>query len=114
MQAEITITPAARAYIAEVLQKQPGMKLRISIKKSGCSGYAYQPALVATEEATDRCCDIDKELQIYLDTAWWHLLQYLHIDYIIDATSGLKQKRLVFSNPNEAGRCGCGESFHIE
>ncbi len=114
MHAEITMTPAARTYIGELLQKQPGMKLRISIKKSGCSGYAYQPSLVADHEATDLCCDIDAQLQIYLDVTWLHLLQYLHVDYIIDDKSGLKQKRLVFSNPNEAGRCGCGESFHIE
>jgi Fe-S cluster assembly iron-binding protein IscA len=28
--------------------------------------------------------------------------------------SGLKQKRLVIENKQEAGRCGCGESFHLD
>ena len=38
----------------------------------------------------------------------------LVIDYVSDAITGIKQKRLVFVNPNEKNRCGCGESFTIE
>jgi Fe-S cluster assembly iron-binding protein IscA len=32
----------------------------------------------------------------------------------VEEGHGLKQKRLVFINPKEKGRCGCGESFTIE
>ena len=53
-------------------------------------------------------------LNIFIDAAWVDLLQSLHIDYIEETKTGLKQKRLVFTNPNESSRCGCGESFHIE
>jgi Fe-S cluster assembly iron-binding protein IscA len=38
----------------------------------------------------------------------------LLVDFIEETTNVLKQKRLVFINPKETGRCGCGESFTIE
>ena len=31
------------------------------------------------------------------------------MDYVVDKL----QSGFVFSNPNEKGRCGCGESFHV-
>ena len=52
-------------------------------------------------------------VKIFIDTSWLHLLQDLQVDYVEEEKTGLKQKRLVFTNPNESSRCGCGESFHI-
>lgn len=33
------------------------------------------------------------------------------VDY---ATDDLGNSKFVFTNPNETGRCGCGESFQVE
>src|SRR5262245_37839154 len=112
MNPTITVSDSARNYIKKMLDKNQGVGFRLSIKKTGCSGYSYHPTIVEMIKETDLVCDIDN-IKIYIDMAWLQLLQGLHIDYVEDEKSGLKQKRLVFSNPNESSRCGCGESFHV-
>lgn len=113
MQTNINVTPAASAYIKKMLEKTPGVGLRLSIKKTGCSGYSYLPEIAADKKASDVVVTI-ADLTILLDGGWLDLLNGIKIDYIEEEKSGLKQKRLVFSNEKESGRCGCGESFHIE
>lgn len=114
MNPNITFTPAACGYIKKMLAKEKGFGFRLSVKKTGCSGYSYFPAIVETINPTDITFKIENEIIIYLDPAWLHLLQGVQVDYIEEEKSGLKQKKLVFTNPNESSRCGCGESFHVE
>jgi iron-sulfur cluster assembly protein len=114
MRPDIVVTQAASAYIKAVLLKNRGKEFRLSIKKTGCSGYAYLPAMVTTVNTKDIKFDIGDGVKIFLDAAWAYLLSGLIIDYSEENKFGLKQKRLVFINPNEFGRCGCGDSFHIK
>lgn len=109
----VKITPAASAYINKMVKKDNGIGFRLSVKKTGCSGYSYYPQVIATAVASDQVEEIDG-VSIYIDTSWLHLLRDVEIDYVEEDKSGLKQKRLVFTNPNESSRCGCGESFHVE
>ena len=113
MQPNITITQSAVTYITKMLAKNAGGGLRLSIKKTGCSGYSYLPEIVSEGRSGDTVIDV-QGVSIILDTTWLHLLDGVQIDYIEEEKSGLKQKRLLFTNKKEAGRCGCGESFHIE
>ena len=48
MNPSITVTEAACEYIKKMLEKQPGADFRLSVKKTGCSGYSYVPEIVAT------------------------------------------------------------------
>jgi iron-sulfur cluster assembly accessory protein len=114
MNPNIIFTEAACGYIKKLIEKNKGVGFRLSIKKTGCSGYSYLPTIVDKVNPTDVTFDIAAGLTIYVDSVWLELLQGLQIDYIEDEKTGLKQKRLVFTNPNESSRCGCGESFHIE
>jgi len=112
MNPNIVISDAACAYIKKMLDKQNGVGFRLSVKKTGCSGYSYLPTIVDVINANDLV--IEKNgMNIFIDIAWLDLLQGLHVDYLEEEKSGLKQKRLVFINPNESSRCGCGESFHV-
>lgn len=113
MNPHIVISDAASAYIKKMLDKQQGVGFRLSIKKTGCSGYSYLPEVITAITATDVLFTTPNGVTIYLDTSWLHLLQDLKIDYLEEEKSGLKQKRLVFVNPKESSRCGCGESFHV-
>jgi iron-sulfur cluster assembly protein len=113
MQPNIIFTDAACEYLKKMIQKENGQGFRLTIKKTGCSGYSYAPAVIAKAEANDITLNV-KELTIYLDPKWLHLLDGVKVDYVEEEHAGLKQKRLVFTNPNEASRCGCGESFHVE
>jgi len=114
MNPNIVLTDAACDYIKKMLEKNHGIGLRLSIKKTGCSGFSYSPSVVEAINAADTSFETANGIKIYVDTAWLDLLQGVHIDYIEEGKSGLKQKRLVFTNPNESSRCGCGESFHVE
>lgn len=109
----INITDSAIHYLKTRIAQEQGIGFRLSIKKTGCSGYAYQPLVVKETPGDDKTYEI-KGLTVYLDSKWLSLLQGVQIDYVHEEKLGLKQKRLVFSNPNEGSRCGCGESFHIE
>jgi iron-sulfur cluster assembly protein len=113
MQTLITVSDAACAYIKKMLEKEHGIGFRLSVKKTGCSGYSYLPSIVDKINPADSMIKLN-EIDFYIDVTWLHLLKDLHIDYSEEEKSGLKQKRLVFTNPNESSRCGCGESFHIE
>lgn len=114
MQTNITITTAAEEFIEKTLAKNAGMGFRVSVKKTGCSGYSYVPAIIDKTNPNDTTFTTPSGIVIFIDTAWLDLLNDLHIDYVEEGKSGLKQKRLVFTNSKESGRCGCGESFHVE
>ncbi len=113
MNPNISFTEAACSYIKKWLEKNQGVGFRLSVKKTGCSGYSYLPTIVEKANPVDVQFETDNGIPIFVDAAWLHLLQGLHVDYVEEEKSGLKQKRLVFSNPNESSRCGCGESFHV-
>jgi iron-sulfur cluster assembly accessory protein len=114
MSLQITFTAAAKEYIKKALSKQANAKFRLSVKKTGCSGYSYLPTVVEEIKSGDVMVDAGDGLTIYVDATWLHLLEGVQVDYVEDNKSGIKQKRLEFSNPQESGRCGCGESFHLE
>jgi iron-sulfur cluster assembly accessory protein len=111
----ITLTDAAVAHIKNMLDKQQGaVGFRLSIKKTGCSGYAYVPDIIEHVKEQDLHFVAQAGLPVYLDPECENFVKGLIIDYVADDVMGLKQKRLVFINPNEKNRCGCGESFTIE
>jgi iron-sulfur cluster assembly accessory protein len=112
MTINIQISEAASSYIKMMLEKNKGVGFRLSVKKTGCSGYSYLPAIVNEMNPNDTMVEIDG-IKLFVDTTWLHLLQELSVDYIEEDKTGLKQKRLVFTNPKEGNRCGCGESFQI-
>jgi iron-sulfur cluster assembly protein len=114
MEQIIKLTDAAVKHIKSMLVKQnSAMGFRLSLKKTGCSGYSYVPDMIAQPQPNDIHFMAQEELPIYIDPACLGFVKGLVIDYVAD-NIGLKQKRLVFINPNEKNRCGCGESFTTE
>ncbi len=95
-----------------MLQKDNSVGFRLTVKKTGCSGYSYVPAIVNEINPHDVAAEING-IPIFIDRAWLDLLQGVQVDYVEDNKTGIKQKRLIFTNPKEDSRCGCGESFHI-
>jgi len=115
MKLVITLTDAAVDHIQQMISKDPKkIGFRLSLKKTGCSGFAYVPDLVSTPKEHDLHFTAQKGLDVYVDPDCKDFVKDLMIDYVDDNNAGIKQKRLVFINPNEKNRCGCGESFTIE
>lgn len=110
----ILMTDAASEYIKKKMDSDKAIGLRLSIKKTGCSGYAYAPEIILEKKNDNDLLLTEKGIDLYVDVLWQHLLDGVEIDFVEENKSGLKQKRLVFRNEKESARCGCGESFHIE
>jgi iron-sulfur cluster assembly accessory protein len=108
---DITITESALKHFSEYLNLHPEAKaLRFTVKKAGCSGYKYISELI--DKTLDNDLHIQNPLNLNLVVEQPNLV-YLNgmiIDYI---SQGLGQSKVVFINPNETGKCGCGESFSV-
>jgi iron-sulfur cluster assembly accessory protein len=111
----IVFTDAAVAHIKSMIEKNSNsIGFRLSIKKTGCSGYAYVPDIIEKVIETDIHFVAQQDLHVFVDPNSLQYLQDILVDYVVEEGQGLKQKRLTFTNPKEKGRCGCGESFTIE
>ncbi len=87
---------------------QEGMLLRIAVSTKGCSGMSYDMSWVEAPAATDEVVT-DKGLTVLVDRKATLFLIGTTMDYEVKALSS----GFTFVNPNEKGRCGCGESFHV-
>lgn len=87
---------------------QEGMLLRIAVSTKGCSGMSYDMTWVDNAAATDEVVT-DKGLTVLVDRKATLFLIGTTMDYETKALSA----GFTFVNPNEKGRCGCGESFHV-
>ncbi len=106
----MTLTDAAASRVRELMGKrdQPSVGLRVGIRTGGCSGMAYTIEFAAEKDPLDEVVE-DKGVTILIDTkALMHLIGS-EMDFVEDKL----QSGFVFNNPNEKGRCGCGESFHV-
>lgn len=113
MNSPINITEKAASQINKLLDKAPdGSKgVRLNIKPTGCSGNSYAMEYIKADEnvmGDDKFEMNGAELYIPKMHSW--MLFGMSVDYITDE---LGNSRFDFQNPNETGRCGCGESFHV-
>ncbi len=85
-----------------------GQILRISVGTKGCSGLSYDMNWVEAAGPADEVVT-DRGLTVLVDRKASLFLIGTTMDYEVrDLSAGF-----VFVNPNEKGRCGCGESFHV-
>lgn len=109
MRAAMTLTAAAQERVAELLSRAPEgtVGLRFGIKARGCSGLAYQVEYAKETKKFEEVIELEDGRRVLIDPPATMFLIGTEVDY---ATSALESK-FVFRNPNEEGRCGCGESF---
>jgi iron-sulfur cluster assembly protein len=106
----ITLTDAAAERVQKLIGKsnKPVLGLRVGVNSRGCSGLSY---VVEYAEEQKRFEDVveDKGVKIFIDPTAVMFLLGSEMDYVEDKF----HTGFVFNNPNEKGRCGCGESFHV-
>ena len=105
----MSLTDAAAERLRALYAKgQQGMLLRISVNTKGCSGLSYVMNWVPEPGPGDEVVT-DRGLTVLVDRKASLFLIGSQMDYEMkNLTAGF-----TFSNPNEKGRCGCGESFHV-
>lgn len=109
-QASIFFTDNATRHVVSYLKQNNSSGIRLSVKKTGCSGLSYVVDFVKQALTDDVTFPLQDEYLIYVARSSLPFLQGLTVDYV---KQGLNYK-FVFSNPNQTGQCGCGESFTVE
>ena len=105
----ITLTPAAADRVRHFLSERGhGVGLRLGVRKTGCSGFAYVVNYADAIEPEDRVFD-SEGVQVLVDARSLELIDGTEVDFV---RQGLNEA-FRFRNPNVRGECGCGESFSV-
>ncbi len=101
-------TPAAERVRSFLAKRGSGVGLRLGVKKTGCSGFAYV-VNYADEVAADDVVFEDRGVKVVVDSDSLRYVDGTEIDFV---RQGLNEA-FKFRNPNVRGECGCGESFNV-
>ncbi len=109
----ITITTEALAQVKNILKQrtEPCDGIRVGVRTRGCSGLSYAIEYAVKNKNITKFDDvlIKDGVQIFIDPKISMFLIGSEMVYVEkELESGFD-----FVNPNEKGRCGCGESFKV-
>ena len=107
MSLQLSASAAARIQ-SQIAKRGKGLGLRVGVKKSGCSGYAYTMDY-ADEIAADDQVFESNGARLVVKSEHLPLLEGLTLDW---QKQGLNES-FKFINPNVKAQCGCGESFAV-
>ena len=120
----LTLTETAKAQLgalmattdpakvpASAIDRQDAGKLlglRVGVRTTGCSGNSYFIQYATEKKPYEEEIDVEGVKVLIEPTA---------VMFLVGSVMDYKEDRLfsgfVFENPNETGRCGCGESFTV-
>ena len=105
----VTVTPKAAKQIQKALtQRGSCLGLRVAVKTSGCSGYAYALEFVDVANPEDQVF-ASEGVSVLVDAQSLPLVDGTELDWVREGLNeGFK-----FNNPNASAACGCGESFAV-
>ena len=106
----MTLTDAAAERIRALLARRgkPAVGIRVGVRSRGCSGLTYTLEYADEKGRFDEMVQ-DKGVTVLIDPKATMFIIGTEMDYVEDRL----QSGFTFRNPNEKGRCGCGESFHV-
>ena len=105
----ITLTEQAADKVSQQLKKRgKGLGIRVGVRTTGCSGYAYAIEYVDIPSSEDMSF-VSHGVHVFVDPKSLVFLDGITMDW---KRNGLNEG-FDFINPNEKDRCGCGESFRI-
>lgn len=106
----LTLTESAATQIRHLLESRgkPSYGIRIGVRAKGCSGLSY------VLEFADEAGAFEEKVEAHGVRI---LIDPKAIMFILGSTMDYGEDKMssgfIFTNPNEKGRCGCGESFHV-
>tara|TARA_R110000782_G_scaffold220879_1_gene308093 strand:+ start:139 stop:462 length:324 start_codon:yes stop_codon:yes gene_type:complete len=106
----MTITDHAAERVKALLASRgkPSAGVRIGIRTKGCSGMSYTLEFADDKNEFDEVVE-DKGVRVFIDPKATMFIIGTQMDFVEDKL----ESGFTFENPNEKGRCGCGESFHV-
>jgi len=106
----VELTEAAAAHVArELTRRGHGEGLRLSTKKSGCTGFAYVVDFadqIGEDDVVYECHGV----RVVVDRQSLPHLDGTQVDFV---KNSLLNEGFEFRNPNVKDMCGCGESFSV-
>ena len=113
----LKITDNAISAIKEkIADKEEIFGIKVSIKTRGCSGMAYNISYATESTITeyDELVNNDK-VYVFIDPKVSLFLFNTILDFVEKKSQAgaVIESGFVFNNPNETGKCGCGESFYV-
>lgn len=106
----LTITDAAASRIKVLLDQRgkPSEGIKVGVRSRGCSGLSYTIEYADEVSKWDEIVE-DKGVKVLIDPKAVMFLLGSEMDFVEEKL----KSGFTFTNPNEKGRCGCGESFHV-
>ena len=105
----VTLSPAAADRVRSFLASRGhGVGLRLGVKRTGCSGYAYVINYAEDVGPGDTVFE-DRGVKVVVDADSIALVDGTEVDFI---KQGLNEA-FKFKNPKARSECGCGESFSL-
>ena len=106
----MTVSAAAAERAKSLIEGRgkPTAGLRIGVRTKGCSGLSYTLEFADKQEPMDEVVET-AGIKLLIDPKASLFLIGTEMDYEEEKL----KSGFVFKNPNEKGRCGCGESFHV-
>lgn len=111
MKAQVlTVTDAAVAQLKKLMADHPTpvLGIRVGVSNGGCSGMRYTMDFATEMGPTDQVIEVG-DVTVLVDPMATMYLVGTEMDYVQQNLAAT----FVFRNPNETGRCGCGESFSV-
>jgi iron-sulfur cluster assembly protein len=99
---------AANRVKTHLAQRGIGVGLRVGIKKTGCSGFAYVVNYADQINPEDAVFEA-RGVKVVVDPQSLPLIDGTLVDFV---KQGLNEA-FKFQNPKAKGECGCGESFNV-
>jgi Fe-S cluster assembly protein SufA/iron-sulfur cluster assembly protein len=106
----VTMTASAVKHFEKAIAGKSGQIVRLSTKKSGCSGFAYELDLVADLKDGDVVLQPTDSVTLAVASDAMDILKGTEIDMVTEGVN----KVIKFNNPNVVAECGCGESFSVQ
>ena len=105
----ISLTDSAADRVRSFLATRgQGLGLRLGVRKTGCSGFAYVVNYADDTTPADIVFE-DRGVKVFVDRDSLPLIDGTEVDFV---KQGLNEA-FKFRNPKSKGECGCGESFNV-
>jgi iron-sulfur cluster assembly protein len=110
MSSVLSLTPAAIDRVRHLVETrgEGAAGIRIGVRTAGCSGLTYTLDFAREIGPGDEVVEVDG-VKVVVDPAAVMFLVGTEMDFVEDKLGA----SFKFTNPNESGRCGCGESFTV-
>jgi len=106
----LSLTPAAVGRVRHLVDTlgEGAQGVRVGVRQAGCSGFAYTIDFAREIKPEDEVVEA-AGVKVVIDPNAVMYLVGTEMDFVEDKLGASFQ----FRNPNESGRCGCGESFTV-